>query len=92
MGDSGGRGLRLLEEPIPGYEILKHYDVPPALEHDIEVSSADGIPPPFVIDTPRIDDDIDDHTFCTAARAARIRDRLQATRGVQLDIDTSGFV
>ncbi len=44
--------LGFLEEPVAGYEVLKHDDVAASFEYDVEVSPTDGISPPLVIDTP----------------------------------------
>jgi hypothetical protein len=64
--------LRFLEKPITGYEVLKHDDMAAPFEYDVEVSPTDGVSPPFVVDSPGINDHIDGSALHTIVGASWI--------------------
>jgi hypothetical protein len=82
----GGRGqLRLLNEPTTGDKILEKHNVPAAIEHDFVVATSNRLPPPFVIDTPILEDGFDGTVAdCLTARPP---DRRRPSVGAQLDCD-----
>src|SRR2546426_6952775 len=80
-----GGQLRLLNEPTTGDKILEKHNVPAAIEHDLVVATSNRLRPPFVIDTPILEDGLDGAV--TARPPARPPDRRRPSIGVQLDRD-----
>src|SRR5216684_3205584 len=76
-GRAVGRQLRLLNEPTTGNKILEKHNVPAAIKHDLVVATNNRLSPPFVIDTPILEDGFD----------GAVTDRRRPSIGAQLDSD-----
>lgn len=51
------------------HEILKEYDTSTTFKNYSEVSSRNELPPPLIVDAPRLEDSLDDRRRCLLTAA-----------------------